>query len=381
MASSKSHSNKRKPKRSTLFSRLVWVIWAVVTGGGIAGWSAPDLPVVGPLVQRLVGSRTSQERMAGADGGDLREKLSGLKNLVTDAADETRAANPAAGHSITATSAPSRKPAETVTIASFNIQVFGTSKLSKSWVVDILAQVVRQFDVVAIQEVRSKEDRVLPDFVAAINADGSRYNFLIGPRLGRTVSTEQYAFVYDTNRIEIDTSSIGTIQDPRDALHREPFVTRFRTRTAHPENSFSFWLVNIHTDPDEVSTEVNALADVFMVMQQARPDEDDVILLGDLNASDRQFDRLGQVPGITWAVSNTTTNTRHTKMYDNLLFDRERTSEYTGRWGVFELESAFHLTPAQALEVSDHLPVWAEFRIYEATSPGNTARLPGPFRQ
>ncbi len=62
-------------------------------------------------------------------------------------------------------------------IATFNIQVFGKSKLSKPGVVDVLAQVVRQFDVVAIQEVRATEDDILPRFIAAINADGSRYDF------------------------------------------------------------------------------------------------------------------------------------------------------------------------------------------------------------
>ena len=82
--------------------------------------------------------------------------------------------------------APIQKPADTIGIASYNIQVFGASKLEKSWVVDILAQIVRHFDIVAIQEVRSKDDQILPDFVAAINADGSRYDFVIGPRLGRT---------------------------------------------------------------------------------------------------------------------------------------------------------------------------------------------------
>jgi hypothetical protein len=44
---------------------------------------------------------------------------------------------------------------DTIKVASFNIQVFGTSKLGKPEVMDVLAKVVRRFDVVAIQEVRS----------------------------------------------------------------------------------------------------------------------------------------------------------------------------------------------------------------------------------
>lgn len=373
MASNRSKS--KKTKRSSIFSRLVGIIWIVVTGGGIAGWTAPDLPVIGPLVQRIANTVTSREGSAAAEG-NLGDQLVNLKDRVSGTVGGAPTSIPGAGSgSPTGNVTPvSRKPAETMTIATFNIQVFGESKLSKTWVVEILAQVVRQFDVVAIQEIRAKSDQIIPQFVEAVNADGSRYNYVIGPRLGRTASKEQYVFVYDTNRIEIDTSSSGTIQDPNDLMHREPFVTRFRTRTANPSGSFTFWLVNSHTDPDEVPQEVDALADVFVVMQQAG-NEDDVILLGDLNASDRQFGRLGQINGINWAVHDTTTNTRRSKMYDNILFDRNRTAEYTGRWGVYDLEAAFNLSRDQALAVSDHLPVWAEFSIMEAPA-GSTARNP-----
>lgn len=262
------------------------------------------------------------------------------------------------------------KPTDAITIASFNIQVFGESKIAKPQVVDVLVRVVRSFDIVAIQEVRAKSDSVIPQFVAAINADGSRYQFVIGPRLGRTSSKEQYTFIYDSNRIEIDPSSVGTSPNPGDRLHRPPLHARFRVRTNPPASGFSFWLVDTHTDPDEVALEVNALAEVFQEMKALRPDEDDVILLGDLNAGPPQFGKIKQIPGIGWAVSGVTTNTRRSKTYDNLIFDRAATSEYTGRWGVLDLQDAFRLPLDKALEVSDHNPVWAAFRPWETQRMG-----------
>ena len=175
--------------------------------------------------------------------------------------------------------------------------------------------------------------------MAMLNADGSRYDFLIGPRLGRTVSTEQYAFIYDTNRIEHDPSSVGTMGDPTDLLHREPLVARFRPRTNFPEKAFTFWLVDTHTDPDDVPHEVAALADAFQVMRTARPDEDDVILLGDLNANEFQLGPFGRIPGISWVVGGgVTTNTRQTQAYDNIIFHGPSTTEFTGRWGVFNFQ-------------------------------------------
>jgi len=270
-----------------------------------------------------------------------------------------------------------QRPPATILLASFNIQVFGTSKLAKPQVVAILAQVVRNFDVVAIQEVRAKSKDVIPSFVKHVNADGSHYQYVIGPRLGRTNSKEQYTFLYDTTRIEVDTTSVGTMLDPGDRLHRPPLFVRFRARTQPPEQGFTFWMVNSHTDPDEVPEEVDALADAFLALKLARPDEDDVILLGDLNASPQQFGRLGQITDIGWAVSGVTTNTRRTKTYDNLIFQRTATAEYTGRWGVLDLQTTYGLSLKQALEVSDHNPVWAAFSVTEAVSPGAASLASG----
>jgi endonuclease/exonuclease/phosphatase family metal-dependent hydrolase len=254
---------------------------------------------------------------------------------------------------------------DTIKVASFNIQVFGTSKLKKQHVMDALTQIVRQFDIVAIQEIRSTDDGVLPKFVAMINADGAAYDFVIGPRLGRTTSKEQYAFVFNTARIEVDRSSLYTQPDPRDLLHREPFVAGFRTRGVSADAAFSFQLVNIHTDPDETDTELDALGDVFSAVQNNGRGEDDVILLGDLNVDDRHLGKLGTLPGIVHALSGVKTNTRKTSMYDNIVFDRRFTTEYTGRSGVFDLMNELGISQQQALEISDHMPVWAEFSVFE----------------
>src|SRR5580765_7829814 len=68
-----------------------------------------------------------------------------------------------------ASSVPVRA-AGSVRIASFNIQVFGKTKLAKPEVMDVLAETVRRFDLVAIQEVRSTADDILPRFIDQINS-------------------------------------------------------------------------------------------------------------------------------------------------------------------------------------------------------------------
>jgi len=276
------------------------------------------------------------------------------------------------------TAPPAAQTGDTIKICSFNVQVFGTSKLKKPQAMDVLTKVVRRFDVVAIQEVRSTDDTVVPKFVEMINADGSRYDFIIGPRLGRTNSKEQYAVLFNTARIEVDRASVYTVDDPKDLLHREPMVARFRVRGVPAEQAFTFNLVDIHTDPDETATELDALADVFVGVQRNGSGEEDVILLGDLNVDEYHLGRLGQLPGIAHAITGVMTNTRRDKMYDNIVFDRRSTKEFTGKWGVVDLQKEFNLTQQAALEVSDHCPVWAEFSAYEDAAVPVVAGRPQP---
>jgi len=287
-----------------------------------------------------------------------------------------------------ATPAPQRQPnqqaagdpSETIRIASFNIQVFGVSKLGKPEVMDVLARVIRRFDVVAIQEVQSVDQSVVPKFVGMVNAQGARDDYVLGPRLGRTSSNEQYAFIFDTGRLELDPGSIFTVADPEDRLHREPLVARFRVRGPPAGQAFTFSLVNIHTDPDETDEELDALDEVFVSVQRSPLGEDDVILLGDLNVDEYHLGELGRLPNIMHVIAGVATNTRGTKAYDNIVMDRVATAEYTGRWGVLDLGAEYGLSLEQALDVSDHLPVWAEFSALEAAGPSEVATRPGVRR-
>ncbi|HTU24315.1 MAG TPA: endonuclease/exonuclease/phosphatase family protein [Pirellulales bacterium] len=272
--------------------------------------------------------------------------------------------------------APAARTGGTIRIGTFNIQVFGAAKLDKPAVMNVLADVIRQFDVVAIQEIRAKTDDVLPRFLDLINSTGRHYDYLIGPRLGRSNSKEQYAFIYDTASIEADRTALYTVADPDDLLHREPLVAWFRVRGPPAEQAFTFTLADIHTDPDETSQELDALAGVFRVVRDDGRHEDDIIVLGDLNVDDAHLGRLGQLSGISAAISGMPTNTRGTKQYDNLIFSKVATTEYTGRSGVFDLIRQYNLTTDDALQVSDHMPVWAEFSIYEGGRGGQIATRP-----
>jgi deoxyribonuclease-1-like protein len=319
-------------------------------------------------------------------GGDPSQ----LKNFVNQQQanfNSPVAANNFSGAPFAATAPPAPSPpivplrsGPTIRIASFNIQVFGDDKASKPYIMQTLALAVRNFHVVAIQEIRTQDAYLLDNFLRNyVNADGKHfYDYVIGPRLGRSNSKEQYAFIYDMAAVEVNRQSIYTVNDPQDLLHREPLVALFRVRGPAPTEAFTFMLVNIHTDPDETKEELDTLADVYRAVRQSSGGEDDVIILGDLNVDDRHLGRLGEIPGIRPIVSRVFTNTRQTALYDNFIVHQPSTAEFTGRWGVFDIRQLVNppLTNEQALEVSDHLPIWAEFSAYESAAPGRVASRP-----
>ena len=166
MARKKSASSKSR------FSTMIWIVISFLTGGGLGGQLNLNWKDVSTNIQNLK-SRAS-ERVANSDIVSSAKEKGGGKLFSTL---RNRQSTP--NNRYTTRTVSRQRPQDKLLIATFNIQVFGESKLGKPEVVDVLAQVVRHFDIVAIQEVRAKSDDILPRFISAINADGSRYDFII----------------------------------------------------------------------------------------------------------------------------------------------------------------------------------------------------------
>lgn len=265
---------------------------------------------------------------------------------------------------------PVTRQGQTIRIGSFNAQVLGRSKSDKVVVMEIMARIVRQFDVLAIQEISAEDNNVLARLIERINSTGRRYDYVAGRALGRSDQKEQYAFFFDRESVEIDRNQLYTVEDPDQLLHRPPLVGFFRVRGPAAEEAFTFTLVNLRMDSAAAERERGFLDDVFRLVRDDGRKEDDVILLGDFQADDQQLGPLGEIPGMTVAISGTPTNTDQTRQLDNLIFDSTTTREFTGRSGTLNLMRQYNLSLQEALEVSDHLPVWAEFSIRENGEQG-----------
>ena len=248
-------------------------------------------------------------------------------------------------------------------IGAFNIQIFGVSKASKPEVMDVLGKIIRTYDIVAIQEIRDKSQTALPELVDVVNSkDDTQYAYVVGDRLGRTISKEQYAYIYNSQTVAL-VGEPHTYPEPAgtDPFHRQPYIASFKALGGN----FDVTLLTIHVDPDEATDEINALDDVVEYAQGMYPDEQDFIVMGDLNADGSYFDEdsSSDLSEYFWCIENdldtTTKSTDYT--YDRIILTDS--SDFVGDAGVFRYDLEYGLSYDETTAVSDHYPVYAEFWI------------------
>lgn len=252
--------------------------------------------------------------------------------------------------------------ASTIKIATFNIQVFGKTKASKPAVMAELASIIRKYDIVAVQEIKDKPGNVPTQFLTEINSDGSAYTLIVSERSGLQPDDqggqEQYAYYLNTKTLHV-IEDAGLFDDSTgDLFQREPYVARFGVNTGN----FTFVLITVHTKPERAVAETKALDDVFDWAEDQFPDEDDFIALGDFNAScdyASPSDFVGTPirDDYTWIVpddADTNFSTTDACAYDRIVITEDAEEDYADKFGVD--------TSITSKVVSDHFPVWAEFR-------------------
>jgi endonuclease/exonuclease/phosphatase family metal-dependent hydrolase len=261
----------------------------------------------------------------------------------------------------------------TIRIATFNVNPLDHLKLGNRQVASRLVELIRTFDLLAVQNVQAANQGVLIELVEQVNAAGRQYDFAVAHEVTTRPVGQYSAFLFDRATVQVDRSTVYLVKDSEGLLRRPPLVASFQVQGAAPAEAFTFTLVNVHNDANRAASELDVLDDVFRAVRDDGRGEDDVILLGDLGADDRNLGEVGQIPHITWAVSGMPSNLRTSRLADNLLFDRRATAEFTGRAGVTDLMREFSMPMRDVLEISDHFPVWAEFSSYEGGQAGHVA--------
>lgn len=226
----------------------------------------------------------------------------------------------------------------------------------------VLSKIIRNYDVIAVQEIRDESQTALPALRDTVNSNGANYDFVVSDRLGRTTSKEQYAYLYNMQTMQV-IGSPYVYSDSNDMFQREPYVANFKAKNGN----FDFVLITIHTDPDTATQEISDLPKVVDDAKIKYQGEGDFIVMGDLNADCDYFNENSQSPwkssDYNWIINNSfDTTTKSTDCtYDRIIITTPARTDFTGEAGVFRFDAAYNLTYESTTAVSDHYPVYASF--------------------
>jgi len=261
---------------------------------------------------------------------------------------------------------------EVARVATFNIKVFGDTKMSNQTVVDELVDVFQRYDMVAVQEIKDIDEEVPYLFLDELNKlpgdenssnHTNEWNMILSQRSGMQEddknSQEQYAFYYKPAIFTPQDN--GTLYDDstNDSFQREPFLAKFMLLDTNGNSTDTdIVFVNIHTKPTLAVEEMEALDDVISWGHNNYSDDDDYVILGDFNAdcSYASYNELIELPissaNYTWLVpDNADTTVGDSRCaYDRIVTTSQLDGRLTGTWGIDQAISG--------LAVSDHKPVW-----------------------
>ncbi len=264
-------------------------------------------------------------------------------------------------------------PSEAAKVATFNIQVFGDTKMGKAEVVTELVEIFHRYDMVAVQEIKDIDQEVPYQFLDALNeyplnqsenntAGVEKWMMVLSNRTGiqddDISSQEQYAFYYRSAVFTALDAGVLYNDSGNDSFQREPLIARFMLLNLQGEETGTeLTFINIHTKPTLAVEEMTALGEVVS-WSQANGGGDNVVVLGDFNGdcSYASYNELVQLPisteNFTWLIPDDADTTVGDSRcaYDRIVTTGDLEGRLTGQWGVDEEISSS--------EVSDHRPVW-----------------------
>lgn len=266
---------------------------------------------------------------------------------------------------------PPRMVDENLLLATWNIRHFSNRKQHRA--LQYIADICERFDIIALQEVKtdlrglSRLQRLLP----------GKYRALVSDPTG---NYERFAFLYDERTV----SSTGLVCEigfrvPGSShtgyqLHRMPYCASFRA------GRFDFVVATVHIyfggtrkgrqqREEEIARLVKHI-DARSKVERTKVFDRDFFVVGDFNietAGDAFFQALRskgfQMPP---QMDSLKTNFSREATYDKIAWVDRPGFAFSGRSNVVPFGEVLfqeRTPPGGEKEVSDHLPLWAEFSI------------------
>jgi len=263
---------------------------------------------------------------------------------------------------------------QTIKLATWNIKDLSTSSRSDFELMQI-SYILQNYDFIAIQEVNNEQ--AIERLIDWLEVLGHSYKYLFSPLSGTGSEGEHYAFLYREGVIEpLDSGHLA-----EGNFARPPYIASFKA------GNFDFTIISIHVCSGcgglgEAGREIEVARLGIIYNNLMNNSEKDVLVVGDfnLNPNNDSFVNLMSVENTAPIYSCATlseckqnaTTTRDSNLFDNMWFSQTHVGEYTGEHGMFKFDEVLFEDPGgdsnhyreryARLAVSDHRPVWAEFR-------------------
>lgn len=170
----------------------------------------------------------------------------------------------------------------TLSLISWNIQNMGGTKDDAE--ILKIAQVLRNYDVVAIQEVTAKDPKgaqAVARLAATLNRMGAKWDYAVSmpTQSASAYQSERYAYLWKTSKV----TSVGRpFLDSKLAAYctREPYLGKFREKATNRV----FYVVNFHSKKhsDHPETEIP-----YFLNYTQRLQTENVIIAGDFNLNEK----------------------------------------------------------------------------------------------
>ena len=249
--------------------------------------------------------------------------------------------------------------AENITIASFNVLRLGDN--SKDY--ETTAKVISKFDLIGLEEVMNEKG--LKKLKAKLESNTKiKWDYIISEKpVGSKDYKEYYAFIYKKDKFQVAISLNAFKESNKNMFIREPFAAKFKS------NNFDFVYIICHSifgdNEKNRILEASNYSKVYSYYSDIVPNEDDIIIAGDFNlpANDMAFQSLIEQNNLSYIINpnwfkTTLSDKGLSSSYDNIFINRERTLEYTGRYGVYNYTKNNYKIVRKW--ISDHLPIFIE---------------------
>lgn len=250
-----------------------------------------------------------------------------------------------------------------LTLVSWNIQHLGRSKTDEEiWQ---MAQILRHFDIVAIQEVVAKDPagaQAVAKLADELNRTGANWDYQVSnPTISPSVYiSERYAFLWKTSKVTLQHRAFLD-SEREDLFFREPFIAKFKSK----KQNKTFYIANYHSRKytDKPQEEI-----IYLLDYPERWDTSYFLIAGDFNTpeTDKVWNAFYE-KGFASALKNKKTTLKqkcNSSMYLNHPIDN---IYYTPKINLHQsnsidfVQSCYNLDRARG--ISDHLPIFIEFSL------------------